>query len=268
MTETKIIDCKAIAEKIKEEVKAKAEGKNYKLLVWTNPEDEASKVYVRNKRKVAEECGIEFEEIVLDENTNPDVMYHKIHNLEPMIVQLPINSKLNKEFVEAYLMSDKYKDADGLCKNALVLPATAKAVLRIFKEMDYNLEGKNIVLIGRSRLCNKALIEPLLAANSTVTICHSKTQDLKSITRLADVIISATGIPKMINGDYIRDGVVLVDVGIARDSDTKKLCGDIDLESCIGKASFATTSPGGVGLLTVACLMENVVELYDKLLNP
>lgn len=267
MTETKIIDCKAIAEKIKEEVKAKAEGKSFKLLVWTNPEDEASKVYVRNKRKAAEECGIEFEEIVLDENTNPDLMYSKIHGLEPMIVQLPVNSKLNKQFVENYLMSDKYRDPDGLCRNALVLPATAKGVLKIIQEVGYELEGKNVVLIGRSKLCNKALIEPLLAANATVTICHSHTKDLKEITKLADLIIVAVGQAKMITSDYIKDGASLIDVGINRD-ENGKLCGDVDLESCIGKANFITPVPGGCGVLTVACLMENVVELYDKLLNP
>lgn len=267
MVETKIIDCKAIAEKIKEEVKTKAEGKDYRLLIWTNPEDEASKVYVRNKKKVAEEVGIKAEEIVLDENTNPDVMYNKIHSLEPMIVQLPMNSKLNKEFIEAYLMSNKYRDPDGLCKNALVLPATARAVLRIIQEIGYDIGGKNVCLIGRSKLCNKALIEPLLDANATVTICHSHTKDLKEITKLADLIIVAVGQAKMITSDYIKDGASLIDVGINRD-ENGKLCGDVDLESCIGKANFITPVPGGCGVLTVACLMENVVELYNKLMNP
>lgn len=267
MTETKIIDCKAIAEKIKEEVKAKTEGKNYKLLVWTNPEDEASKVYVRNKRKAAEECGIEFEEIVLDENTSPDLMYSRIHGLEPMIVQLPINSKLNKQFVERYLMSDKYRDCDGLSKNALVEPATAKGVMRIFEEIGYDLAGKHVCIIGRGRTCAMPLFPMLLKKNCTVTICHSYTKDLQSITSKCDIVISCVGKPHMITGDYIKEGAIVINVGLARDEDGK-LKGDIDLDSVIGKASFATKNIGGVGLLTVACLMENVVELYDKLMNP
>lgn len=129
--------------------------------------------------------------------------------------------------------------------------------------MNFALEGKHAVLVGRSKLCNYPLIPMLLEKNCTVTVTHSKTKNLKEITKLADILIVAVGKPKMITKEYIKDGVIIIDVGINRD-ENGKVCGDVDHEDCLDKCSYITPVPGGVGLLTTACLVENVVNLYER----
>lgn len=261
----KIIDCKSIAQKIKDEVKEKTKGKKYKLTVLTNPHDEAGKVYVNNKRKACEEVGIEFEEVPLHRDSNIDDLYRVLRmETNPMIVQLPTSDDLSKETLNCLkeLTDDPYRDCDGFCKDSLVDPCTPKGIIRIFDEIGLDLEGKHVVVIGRSDIVGKPAARMCLDRNATVTICHSKTTNLKDITKQADVLIVACGQPKMITKQYIKRGAVVVDVGIHRING--KLCGDVDTESVLPIVSKIAKSPGGVGKTTVACLMENVVELYEK----
>lgn len=261
----KIIDCKSIAQKIKDEVKEKTKDKKYKLTVLTNPYDEAGKVYVNNKRKACEEVGIEFEEVPLYIDSNMDDLYRVlVMETNPLIVQLPMADDLpdNTPELLKQLTDDPYRDCDGFCKDALVDPCTPKGIMRIFDEIGLDLEGKHVVVIGRSDIVGKPAARMCLDRNATVTICHSKTTNLKDITKQADVLIVACGQPKMITKQYVKKGAVVIDVGIHRING--KLCGDVDTDSVLPRVSKIAKSPGGCGLLTVACLMENVVELYEK----
>ena len=265
--ENKIIDCAAIAQKIKDEVKTKAEGKGYKLTVLTNPHDEASKTYVRNKKKTAEYCGIEFEEVPFHLYSNTDDLHRVLlEEWNPFIVQLPMSNDLSEETLRLFnqITDDiSFRDADGFMQDSLVEPATPKGVMRILDEIGCNLEGLHVVVVGRSDIVGKPVARMCLERNATVTICHSKTKDLASITSQADVLIVAVGRPKMITAEHVKDGAIVIDVGINRDLEINKLCGDVDLDSVLPKVSKITPVPRGVGLLTVACLMENVVELYE-----
>lgn len=272
-----VIDCKTLSQKIKNDVKErvdklKEKGINPKLTVLTNPDDEPSKAYVRNKRKVCEEVGIEFEEIPWDENTicDPDglkALYDLTYTNNPVVVQLPINKKIDTENTWA-LINDYYcipeRDVDGFSEGAFVKPATAKGVMRIFDEINYDLEGKEVCIIGRGKTCAKPLVQMMLDKNATVTICHSYTKWLISKTRSCDVVISCVGKPHLVDDLYIKDGAVVINVGLSINPKTGKLTGDVDFEACKVNASYITKNIGGVGLLTTACLAENVVELYEK----
>jgi methylenetetrahydrofolate dehydrogenase (NADP+)/methenyltetrahydrofolate cyclohydrolase len=260
----KVIDCSAIAQKIKDEVKAKAEGKGYKLTVLTNPHDEASKVYVRNKKRACEYCGIEFEEIPLHKGSDVDDLHRVLlEEDEPFIIQLPISSDLDKktiDLLDPMTSGMSFRDADGFMADSPVYPATPRGVMRILKEIDCELEGKHVVVVGRSDIVGKPVAKMCLDKNATVTVCHSKTKDLAAITSQADVLIVAVGKPRMITAEHVKDGAVVIDVGINRVDG--KLCGDVDFEAVLPKVSKITPVPKGCGLTTVACLMENVVDLY------
>ena len=261
----KIIDCKSIAQNIKDEVKAKVGNNHYRLTVLTNPYDEAGKVYVRNKRKACEYCGIEFEEVQLHKESNIDDLYRVLRmEINPLIVQLPTSNDLSKETLDCLkeLTDDPYRDVDGFSKNALVDPCTPKGIIRVLDQINCDLKGKHVVVVGRSNIVGKPIARMCLERDATVTVCHSKTRNLKEMTKQADVLIVACGQPKLITKQYVKKGAVVVDVGIHRIDG--KLCGDVDTESVLPKVSRIAKSPGGVGLLTVACLMENVVELYEK----
>ena len=269
MVKDKIIDCASIAKKIKDEVKAKAHGKNYKLTVLTNPYDEASKVYVRNKKRACEYCGIEFEEIPFSKDLDIQVLEKFLfEGNDPFIIQLPMSDDLDME--KLYLLNSDFcgrcfRDADGFDKNAFVKPATPKGIIRILDEIDYDLTGKHVVVVGRSDIVGKPVAKMCLDKDATVTICHSKTRNLATITSQADVLIVAVGIPKLIKSKHVKDKAIVIDVGINRD-EKGNLCGDVDFEDVYDKVSMITPVPGGCGLLTVACLMENVVELYENVL--
>lgn len=261
----KVIDCSAIAQKIKDEVKAKAEGKGYKLTVLTNPYDEASKVYVRNKKRACEYCGIEFEEIPFykgsDVNYLQKVLLGENH---PFIVQLPMSNDLNDEMLELLdptMSGAYYRDADGLYSSEIIPPATPRGIIKILDEIGCNLEGKHVVVVGRSDIVGKPVANMCLSRNATVTICHSKTKDLACITSQADILIVAVGKPKLITAEHVKDGAVVIDVGINRVDG--KLCGDVDFDAVLPKVSKITPVPKGCGLTTVACLMQNVVDLCE-----
>lgn len=260
-----IIDCAAIAQKIKDEVKARATGKDYTLICLSNPLDEASKSYIRNKRKVCEEVGINFIEMKLDEYTDLAELGTFINKLNsPTIIQLPICDRLT-DFEKKYALNliTPEVDVDGFGKDALVEPATAKGVMRIFEDIGCDLTGKHVCVVGRGKTCAAPIIPMLLKKNATVTICHSYTKNLVEITNKCDIIISAVGKPKIITADHVKNGVVVINVGLSRNIDGK-LCGDVDFEAIKEKASYITKNVGGVGLLTTACLVENVAELYER----
>lgn len=259
-----IIDCKEIAQKIKDNVRDAANGKGYEINVLTNPYDEPSKAYVRNKRLAAEYCSIKFNEIPLDENIKVQELIRINKSNIPTIVQLPICDKLDEpqETIALFIMDDKFLDCDGFATNSLVKPATASGVMKIFEEINYDLTGKHVCIVGRGKTCAKPLINMLLDKDATVTVCHSKTKDLASVTSSCDVIVSCVGKENLITVDHVKDGAVVINVGLTRNSDGK-LVGDVDFDNVKHKASYITKNIGGVGLLTVACLMENVVKLYE-----
>lgn len=262
----KIIDCKSIANKIKADVKKRAEGNQYKLIVLTNPSDDASKAYVKNKKKACVECGIEFEEIPLYKDSNMDDLHRALMEENcPIIVQLPISDDLTDEAVELLnemVNNQPLRDCDGFTPFSFVEPATPKGVMKILEEIGCDLEGKHVVVCGRSDIVGKPVAKMCLDKNATVTITHSKTKNLKDITSQADVLIVAVGKSKLITEDFVKDGAIIIDVGINRD-ENNRLCGDVDMESVLPKVAAITPVPRGVGLTTVACLVENVVELYE-----
>lgn len=260
-----VVDCKKIAQDIKDNVKMIANGKRYKINVLTNPYDEPSKAYVRNKKIASEYCGIEFNEIVLDENTKIDDLISISESQIPTIVQLPMCDNLNsvQKYIAKDIMNDKWLDCDGFASDSFVKPATASGVMRIFEEINYDLTGKHVCIVGRGETCAKPLISMMLDKDATITVCHSKTENLADATNKCDVVISCVGKENLITVDHIKDGAVVINVGLTW-NDNGKLVGDIDFENVKHKASYITKNTGGVGLLTVACLMENVIKLYEQ----
>lgn len=259
-----VINCKELAEKIKDDVKKRAYGKDYELIVLTNPYDEPSKAYVKNKRLASEYCGICFNEIPLDENTSEKLLADILFGDIPTIIQLPMCDKLSedvKDLADA-IMDCNALDCDGFATKSLVKPATATGVMKIFEEIGYDLSGKHVCIVGRGKTCARPLIDMMLEKDATITVCHSKTINLKEITSKCDVIVSCVGKENLITAEHVKDGAVVINVGLTRNGDGK-LVGDIDFENVKEKALYITKNIGGVGLLTVACLMENVVKLYE-----
>ena len=272
-----LINCKAIAQKIKDEVKAEVGTLNGvpHLAVIIVEGDKASEVYVRNKHKVCEEVGIKSSIIKMPGNITQDDLEWTIKKLNAdkdvhgILLQLPLPKHLDE--AKAIDLIKHYKDVDGLTTHNMglllqgrideaVVPCTPSGVMRIFKELDYDLTGKDVVVIGRSNLFGKPMAQLLTNANATVTLCHSKTYDLKNCTGFADVTICAIGRPKYLDQSYFSFGDIAIDVGINRTEDG--LCGDIDTDSVISRFDYVTPVPGGVGVLTTATLMKNVLKCY------
>ena len=272
-----LLDGKELAKKIRQNLKIdvdnmKKRGILPKLAVIMVGEDSASKIYVRNKSKACGEIGIEFEEFILDANITMNELLNLIRTLNEkkdihgILLQSPIPSHLdiNKAFYE---ISPK-KDVDGfhpinIGKLSLgqdcFVSCTPYGIIKILEEYKIPIEGKNCVILGRSNIVGKPLIQCMLNKNATVTVCHSKTQNLSEHTKNADILISAIGKPKFVKADMIKEGACIIDVGINRMEDGK-LCGDVDFEEVEKKAGYITPVPGGVGPMTVAMLMNNVVK--------
>ena len=272
-----ILDGKKVSAKVREDLKLevdnfKKEGINPKLAVIMVGNDPASKVYVRNKNKACEEIGIEYEEFLLGEETTMEELLNVIDNLnknqniDGILLQSPIPKHLdiNKAF-RAILPE---KDVDGFhpinagklsIGEKCFVPCTPHGVVKIIEEYNIETEGKNVVIVGRSNIVGKPLIQCMLQKNATVTVCHSKTRNLEEFTRKADILIVAIGKQKFITENMVKEGVVVIDIGINRNEEGK-LVGDVDFDSVSKKASYITPVPGGVGPMTVAMLMENVVE--------
>ncbi len=274
----KIIDGKAISKKVKEELKEEVQklrsmGIVPRLTVILVGDDPASKVYVRNKEKSAAQVGIESETIKLPENTPENELLDLIKRLnenpdvDGILVQLPLPSHISKDKVIETISPEK--DADGFHPYNLgrllagipsVIPCTPNGIMRMIDEIGYDLKGKNAVVIGRSVIVGKPVAQLLLSRHATVTTCHSRTADLKFFTRNADVLVVAVGRAEMIDGSMIKEGAVVIDVGINRREDGK-LVGDVHFDSAKDVASWITPVPGGVGPMTVAMLMYNTVYL-------
>ena len=272
-----IIDGKALSQKIRNNLKIdceelKKQGIIPKLAVILVGDDSASKVYVRNKNRACEEVGIEFEEYLLKEDiTQKELidLINKLNNekdIQGILLQSPIPKHL--DINEAFRTILPEKDVDGfnpLNVGRLTLgqdtfvSCTPYGIMKMFEEYNIDLEGKNVTIIGRSNIVGKPLIQCCLNKNATVTVCHSKTKNLKEHTTNADVVIVAIGKAKFITEDMIKEGAVIIDVGINR-MDNGKLVGDVDFENIGKKASYITPVPGGVGPMTIAMLMNNVIK--------
>jgi len=273
-----IIDGKQIARDVKNEVKTEvarlnAQNTFVKLAVILAGDDAASKVYVRNKARACEECDIASATIELPESVSQDELLKIIAELNAdnqttgILVQLPLPRHLDTDIILKSI--DPTKDVDcshpynaGLLSigKPIFTPCTPAGVIEILKRSGITIAGKNCVVIGRSNLVGKPMAAMLLSENATVTVCHSKTADLKGITKTADILIAAMRCPRFITGDMIKKGAVVIDVGIHRIEGSNKLCGDVDFDSAVDVASFLTPVPGGVGPMTIAMLMSNCAK--------
>lgn len=272
-----IIDGKNLAKKIRQELKEecdelKKNGINPKLAVIMVGDDPASKVYVRNKSKACEDVGIDYEEFILKKETTQEELIELIkklnndNNINGILLQSPIPKHLNIN--EAFKSITYMKDVDGFTPASVgklcigedtFVSCTPYGVMKMFEEYNIDLTGKDVVILGRSNIVGKPLIQCCLQRNATVTVCHSKTKNLAEHTKRADIIISAIGQSKFVKADMIKDGAVIIDVGINRGEDGK-LTGDVDFENVEKKASYITPVPGGVGPMTIAMLMNNVIK--------
>ena len=272
-----LIDGKLLAQKIRNSLKVdceelKKQGILPKLAVILVGDDPASKVYVKNKNKACEDVGIEFEEYLLNSDITQEQLINLINSLNKkkdvhgILLQSPIPHHL--DINEAFRTIAPEKDVDGfnpvnvgkltLGQNTFV-SCTPYGVIKMFEEYNIDLEGKNVTIIGRSNIVGKPLIQCCLNKNATVTVCHSRTKDLKEHTKNADIVIAAIGKAKFITADIIKEGAVVIDVGINR-TEEGKLVGDVDFENVEKKASYITPVPGGVGPMTIAMLMNNVIK--------
>lgn len=250
------------------------------LVVVRVGEDPASVVYVRNKAKACEACGMKNTTIVKDEDISEAELLDLIRSLndddsvDGVLVQLPLPKHISEAKVIETIT--KEKDVDGFHplnvaglwqKTPHMEPCTPKGIMYLLKEMGIDPKGKRAVVIGRSNIVGLPVAKMLLDANATVTQCHTRTVDMPSVTRQAEILVVAAGKAKMVTGDMVSDGVVVIDVGMDRDPETGKLCGDVDFDSVAPKASAITPVPGGVGPMTIACLMQNTVECFLNKMN-
>ena len=270
-----IIDGKELSKKIRMQVKEevevlKSKGINPKLAVIMVGEDPASKVYVRNKSRACNEVGIEYEEFILNENIEMDELLNLIKDLNDrkdihgILLQSPIPKHL--DIYKAFETIDYRKDVDGFnpinigrltLNRQTFISCTPHGVMKMLEEYDINVKGANVVVLGRSNIVGKPLVQCLLNKDATVTICHSKTKNIEEITKNADILISAIGQPKFVKANMIKEGAVVIDVGINRLE--TGLVGDVDFKEVEKKASYITPVPGGVGPMTIAMLLHNVV---------
>ena len=273
----KLIDGKELAQNIrnslKEEVEIlKNEGINPKLAVIMVGEDKASAVYVRNKSKACNELGIEYEEFILKTETTMDELLNLIDklnkdiNIDGILLQSPIPKHL--DINEAFRKIDPKKDVDGFnpvnvgklsLNQDCFVSCTPYGIIKMLETYNVPLEGAHAVIIGRSNIVGKPLLQCLLNKNATVTICHSKTKNLEEVTKQADILIAAIGKPEFVTSNMVKEGACVIDVGINR-TDEGKLLGDVKFSEVSEKASCITPVPGGVGPMTIAMLMANVVK--------
>lgn len=277
MTMAKLLMGKEVSARIKAELKTevenlKKEGINPGLAVIIVGEDPASQVYVRNKERACEECGIYSEKYALTAETTQEELLKLIDELNNkssisgILVQLPVPKHIDEKTIINAIAPNKDVDAFHpvnvgkiMVGNYDFVPCTPAGVMELIKESGIDVSGKECVIVGRSNIVGKPQAMLLLHQNGTVTICHSKTKNLAEKTKNADILIAAVGIPNFIKGDMIKEGAVVIDVGINR-LENKKLCGDVEFESAEKVAGAITPVPGGVGPMTIAMLMKNTVK--------
>ncbi|WP_026509376.1 bifunctional methylenetetrahydrofolate dehydrogenase/methenyltetrahydrofolate cyclohydrolase FolD [Butyrivibrio sp. LC3010] len=274
-----IIDGKLISQQVKDEVKEKAaklkesKGIEVCLAVILVGSDPASQVYVRNKKKACEYVGFKSLSYELPEETTQEELLQlidKLNNDETVhgiLVQMPVPEHIDEKAVIDAI--SPRKDVDGfhpMNVGALCIgepgfvSCTPAGIIQLLKRSNIDISGKECVIVGRSNIVGKPLALLMLRENATVTIAHSKTKNLKEVCKRADILIAAVGKAKMITEDYVKEGAVVIDVGINRNQDTGKLCGDVDFEGVSEKCSYITPVPGGVGPMTIAMLMNNCLE--------
>lgn len=271
----KVIDCRTIAAEVKEDVKERVKNLGFspKLTVIQIGEDAASDVYIRNKEKACCECGIDCR-VIREKECISKSQFKRLISLSGMnskvIVQLPIPKELEK--LLDYISPSSDVDCltpinQGLlfAGNPRFEPCTPAGIMKILDHENIEVDGKNVVIIGRSQIVGKPLAAMMLNANATVTVCHSHTRNLADITRQADVLVSAVGKPKFITAEMVKPDAVVIDVGINRVDG--KVIGDVDFNAVSEVAGAVTAVPGGVGVMTVAMLLDNVVKCNERYKN-
>ncbi len=277
----KIIDGKAIAERVRAAVRKKAEafaakkGRGVGLAVILAGENPASKIYVRNKIKACEDAAIKSFSYELPAETPESKIIELVQalnedkNIDGILVQLPLPEGVNEKRVLEHVAP--HKDVDGfhamnagnlMLGNPCLAACTPQGCIELIRSAGVEIEGKNAVVVGRSNIVGKPMAMLLLQNNATVTIAHSRTQDLKSVTSRADILVAAVGIKEFITGDMIKSGAVVIDVGMNRHDG--KLYGDVNFGEACEKASYITPVPGGVGPMTIAMLLSNTVAAAEK----
>lgn len=277
---TQIIDGKKISAEIKDELKIKVEeyknqGKEITLAVVQVGNDPASSVYVGNKKKACEYIGIGSISFELPEETTETQLLDLVEELNNredvngILVQLPLPRHINEDLIIQTIKPEK--DVDGFHPQNVgalsigqegFVSCTPAGVIELLKRSGVQIEGKECVIVGRSNIVGKPMAMLLLKENGTVTICHSKTKNLKEVTKRADILVVAIGKPQFITKDYVKKGAVIIDVGIHRD-ENNKLCGDVDYNDVLEEVSMITPVPGGVGPMTIAMLMNNCVKSLE-----
>lgn len=278
----KLIDGKAHSARIRGEIKArveqykKARGSDIGLAVVLVGSDPASQVYVRNKIRACEECGIKSFANYLPETARQKDVEELVkslaedENIHGILVQLPLPAHLDEKAILDLIPVEK--DVDGFCEENIgrlcmnrdcLVACTPNGVMQMLKAEGTEIKGKNAVVIGRSNIVGKPMAMLLLNADATVTVCHSKTANLKEICRNADILVAAIGRAKFVTADMVKDGAVVVDVGINRNSEGK-LCGDVDFDAVRDKCSYITPVPGGVGPMTITMLLYNTVCAAER----
>ena len=272
-----IIDGKKISQEIKDELKdkvaeLKTQGKEIALAVIQVGNDPASTVYVGNKKKACAYIGIESLSYELPESTTEEELLGLIDKLNKdskvngILVQLPLPKQIDEDKVIQAILPEK--DVDGFNEKSVgalcvgsdgYMPCTPAGVIQLLKRFGVEISGKRCVVLGRSNIVGKPMALLLLRENGTVTICHSRTKDIKEITKQADILVVAIGKPKFVDETYVKEGAVVIDVGIHRD-ENNKLCGDVDFEKVAPHTEAITPVPGGVGPMTIAMLMNNCVH--------
>lgn len=276
-----IIDGKKISQEIKDELREKVaamkeQGIERCLAVIQVGADPASSVYVRNKKKACEYVGIRSLSYELPEETTEGELLDIIGELNGrkdvngILVQLPLPAHIDEDRVLLAIAPEK--DVDGFHPVSVgnlsigrpgYVSCTPAGVIQLLKRSGISIEGKECVVLGRSNIVGKPMAMLLLRENGTVTVCHSRTKNLREVTKRADILVVAVGRPKMVDESYVKDGAVVIDVGIHRNEDNK-LCGDVDFDSVAPKASYITPVPGGVGPMTIAMLMANCVTGMEE----
>lgn len=274
---TQIIDGKLISAEIKDELKVKVKhlknaGCEITLAVIQVGNDPASSVYVGNKKKACEYIGIHSLSYELPEDTSEEKLLSIVNELNErndvngILVQLPLPKHINEDLIIRTI--DPLKDVDGFHPQSVgalsigqkgFISCTPAGIIQLLKRSNIEIQGKECVVLGRSNIVGKPMALLLLRENGTVTICHSKTKNLKEVTKRADILVVAIGKPRFITKDYVKEGAVIIDVGIHRD-ENNKLCGDVDYSDVFNLTSAITPVPGGVGPMTIAMLMNNCVE--------
>lgn len=281
-----IIDGKLLSAKLKQEMATlvvslkEKYGRVPSLVVILVGENPASQSYVRGKIKACAECGFDSQLITMPESVGEAELLSEIARLnaddsvDGILVQLPLPKHIDEEKVIDAIALEK--DVDGFhplnvanlwLGKPCILPCTPKGVMRMIEECGFNVAGCNAVVVGRSNIVGKPMAKLLLDANATVTIAHSRTHNLAEITSKADILIAAVGRARMITADMVKEGAIVIDVGVNRDAETGKLCGDVDFEAVKDKAAHITPVPGGVGPMTITMLMGNTIECFERKMN-